>query len=118
VGRVLARQVGHDSRNRVKERPVADGSNGPWLKPASSPRLVLGPRWGTSKNRDLPGGKNGSGILRAKPNIRWRKDRGKVHFPWFWKNGKFTAERVNDVHLTNGERRAAREAARLAATRT
>ena len=73
---------------------------------------------------DLPGGKRGAGILRAKPNIHWRKDRGKepvrdqVHFPWFWKESKFTGERVNDVHLTNGEKRAAREAARLTATRT
>ena len=73
---------------------------------------------------DLPGGKKGAGILRAKPNIHWRKDRGKepvrdqVQFPWFWKNGKFTGERVNDVHFTNGEKRAAREAARLAAART
>ena len=73
---------------------------------------------------DLPGGKKRAGILRAKPNIHWRKDRGKepvrdqVQFPWFWKNGRFTAERVNDVHLTNGEKRAAREAARLAAART
>ena len=73
---------------------------------------------------DLPGGKRGAGILRAKPSIHWRKDRGKepvrdqAHFPWFWKEGKFTGERVNDVHLTNGEKRAAREAARLTATRT
>ena len=73
---------------------------------------------------DLPGGKRGAGILRAKPSIHWRKDRGKepvrdqAHFPWFWKEGKFTGERVNDVHLTNGEKRAAREAAGLAAART
>ena len=73
---------------------------------------------------DLPGGMKRAGILRAKPNIHWRKDRGKeplrdqAQFPWFWKNGKFTGERVNDVHLTNGEKRAAREAVRLAAART
>ena len=73
---------------------------------------------------DLPGGKKGAGVLRAKPNIHWRKDRGRepvrdqAHFPWFWKNGKFTGERVNDVHLTNGQKRAAREAAGLAAART
>ena len=66
--------------------------------------------------QDLPGGKKGAGILRAKPNIHWKKDRGKeptrdqAQFPRFWKNGKFTAERVNDVHLTNAEKRAAREA--------
>lgn len=71
--------------------------------------------------QDLPGGKKGVGILRAKPNIHWKKDRGKeptrdqAQFPWFWKNGKFTGERVNDVHLTNAEKRAAREAASTAA---
>jgi hypothetical protein len=64
--------------------------------------------------QDLPGGKKGAGILRAKPNIHGKKDRGKeptrdrVQFPWFWKNGKFTGERVNDVHLTVAEKCAAR----------
>jgi len=47
----------------------------------------------------------------------WKKDRGKepqrnqTQFPWFWKNGKFTGERVNDVHLTVAEKRAARDRA-------
>jgi hypothetical protein len=27
--------------------------------------------------RDIPGGKKGAGVLRAKPNIKWDKDRGK-----------------------------------------
>ena len=27
--------------------------------------------------QDIPGGKKGAGILRAKPNIHWKKDRGK-----------------------------------------
>ena len=73
--------------------------------------------------QDLPGGKKGSGILRAKPNIHWKKDRGKEptrdqgQFPWFWKDGKFTGERVNDVHLTNAEKRTAREAAGTGETR-
>ena len=63
---------------------------------------------------DLPGGKKGAGILRAKPNIHWKKDRGKeplrdqAQFPWFWKNDKFTGERVNDVHLRMADKRAAR----------
>lgn len=66
--------------------------------------------------QDLPGGKRGAGILRAKPNIHWKKDRGQeptrdqTQFPWFWENGKFTGERVNDVHLTNTEKRVARKA--------
>ena len=38
--------------------------------------------------------------------------------PWFWENGTFTGERVNDVHFTNAEKRAAQEAWRgTAATR-
>src|SRR5574337_432563 len=55
--------------------------------------------------QDVVGGKKGAGILRAKPNIHWRKDRGKepmrdvVQFPWFWKDGQFTGERVNDIHI-------------------
>ena len=59
---------------------------------------------------DLPGGRKGAGILRIKPNIHWRKDRGKEpfreqqSFPWFWRNGQFTGERINDVHLTTAEK--------------
>jgi hypothetical protein len=65
--------------------------------------------------QDIPGGKRGAGILRAKPNINWNKDRGKEpmrpreRFPWFWNHGKFMGERVNDVHLLGPEKRAARE---------
>ena len=64
---------------------------------------------------DIPGGKKGAGILRAKPNIHWRKDRGKEpyreqeKFPWFWRDGEFTAERVNDIHLTVAKKRAAQQ---------
>ena len=68
---------------------------------------------------DIPGGKKGAGVLRTKPNIHWRKDRGKEpqslreqeQFPWFWKDGKFTAERVNHVNLTIAEKHAARDQA-------
>jgi len=65
---------------------------------------------------DLANGRKGAGILRAKPKVHWRKDRGKEpfrereHFPWFWRNGEFTGDRVNDVHLTLDEKRAARNA--------
>ena len=68
--------------------------------------------------QDIPSGKKGAGILRAKPNVHWKKDRGKdpvrdqAQFPWFWENGKFTGERINDVYLTIAEKRAARERAR------
>ena len=61
--------------------------------------------------QDIPGSKKGTGILRTKPNIHWRKDRGKEphqpqdQFPWFWREGEFTAERVNDVHLSRESKR-------------
>ena len=67
--------------------------------------------------QDLPHGKKDTGILRAKPNIHWKKDRGKElvreqeQFPWFWNSDKFTGERVNDVHLTIAEKRTARNRA-------
>ncbi|HZJ12448.1 MAG TPA: SAM-dependent methyltransferase, partial [Methyloceanibacter sp.] len=67
--------------------------------------------------QDIPGGKKSAGIFRTKPNIHWRTDRGKepmrdqAQFPWFWKNDKFTGARVNDVHLTVAQKRAARERA-------
>lgn len=63
-------------------------------------------------------GRKGAGILRYKPNIKWTKDRGKEperpqeQYPWFWEKGEFTGNRVNDVHLTPAEKRAARERAK------
>ena len=66
---------------------------------------------------DIPGGKKGAGILRSRPNVHWRKDRGKEplrdepDFPWFWADGRFTGERVNDLHFSNDEKRAARKEA-------
>ena len=66
---------------------------------------------------DLPGGKKGAGILRAKPNVHWRKDRGREpfreqeRFPWFWRDGEFTGERVNDVHLSIAGRQEVRRRA-------
>ena len=87
---------------------------------------------------DIPGGKKGAGILRARPNLHWRKDRGKEpltrgkrskpprleddawdpdddkelrpreEFPWFWRNDEFTGDRVNDLHLTSTEKQSAR----------
>jgi hypothetical protein len=53
-------------------------------------------------------------ILRKTPNIKWTKDRGKEperdkhDFPWFWSSGEFVGDRVNDVHLTNEKKTAAR----------
>jgi hypothetical protein len=43
------------------------------------------------------------------------KDRGKESerdkddYPWFWKGTEFIGDRVNDVHLTNAEKQAARD---------
>ena len=63
---------------------------------------------------DIPGGRRGAGILRSKPNIHWRIDRGKEpltepdRFPWSWNASDFTDARVNDVHLGISEKRVAR----------
>ena len=60
--------------------------------------------------QDISGGRKGAGILRWKPNINWSKDRGKETFhtkeqyPWFWKDGEFTGDRINDVHLSIDEK--------------
>ncbi len=75
---------------------------------------------------DLPIGRKGAGILRWKPNIKWKKDRGKeperpkAKYPWFWGwdeatedfpgNKTFDANRWNDCHYTNKAKQAARDA--------
>jgi len=68
--------------------------------------------------------KKGAGVLRAKPNIKWNKDRGKEpersieEFPWFWGwdgtvdftgGAKFTGERFNDCHYTIAMKKRVRE---------
>ncbi len=78
------------------------------------------------------GGRRGAGILRWKPNIKWKKDRGKEpeslrpgeDFPWFWScpgdgsleertdfigDDTFDGNRWNDLHYSNATKRAARE---------
>lgn len=35
--------------------------------------------------------------------------RDKDQFPWFWKNGDFTGDRVNGVHWTTEEKHAAQD---------
>jgi hypothetical protein len=73
---------------------------------------------------DLSRGKKGCGVLRAKLNVKWEKDRGKEpsrpkeDFPWFWKwdeqtvdftgNGEFDGNRWNDCHYTTAFKRVAR----------
>ena len=51
--------------------------------------------------------KKGAGILRDKPNIHWKKDRGKdvQSVPWYH---LFKGERINDHHLSLQEKQAAR----------
>jgi hypothetical protein len=84
------------------------------------------------------GGKKGAGVLRWKPTIKWKKDRGKEPerlrdrdaFPWFWscpgdgtaeertdfagRNG-FDGNRWNDLHYTSDAKRTARAKAEEAA---
>ena len=92
----------------------------------------------------IPGGKKGAGILRAKPNVHWRKDRGnepvtrgrrskppwlededwdpederelrpQQDYPWYWPDDVFTGDRRNDIHLSIADK----SAYRLAAERT
>ena len=89
------------------------------------------------------GGRAGAGILRCKPNISWKKDRGKEpeeprppeHFPWFWgcpgggsagqrtdfratAAPEFDGNRWNDLHYTNSAKREARELRARRATGT
>ena len=76
--------------------------------------------------QDIPGGKKGAGILRARPNIKWDKDRGKEpvrdkkDFPWFWgwdeEKQDFAGlgqtpdgNRWNDCHYTNAFKQAAKK---------
>ena len=72
--------------------------------------------------QDIPGGRRGAGILRVKPKVHWKKDKGKEprrrkeHFPWFWDNDRFTGMRINDVHLPLAGRRRAHQARKAAPT--
>ena len=55
---------------------------------------------------DIPTGKKGPGTLRVKPNVHWKKERGKEsmrvqrQYPWSWRSGKFTGKRSNDLPFT------------------
>jgi hypothetical protein len=77
--------------------------------------------------QDIAGGKKGAGILRAKPNIKWEKDRGaepvrdKNAYPWFWGWDGHTTDfagvgtrpdgnRWNSCHYTNAFKQRARDA--------
>jgi hypothetical protein len=75
------------------------------IRPFMAPDLPTG-----EKGADIPGGKKGAGVLRWKPNIHWEKDRGKdvASSPWYH---LFKGDRINNHHLTNAEKRAARAGA-------
>lgn len=56
-----------------------------------------------------------AGILRKEPKSLLKdKDRGnepqreEADYPWFWSGKEFIGDRVNDIHLTNAEKQAAR----------
>ncbi|MFT6907418.1 MAG: hypothetical protein ACJAS1_004099 [Oleiphilaceae bacterium] len=60
-------------------------------------------------------GKKEAGVLRFKPNIHWKKDRGTdvASAPWFdlgLEYGGKQGDRINDHHLTLAEKKAARDA--------
>ena len=64
------------------------------------------------KARDVS--KRDAGILRWKPNIHWKKDRGKdvASAPWYTLGLEYEGkegDRINDHHLTLADKRAARE---------
>ncbi|MGS2719342.1 Eco57I restriction-modification methylase domain-containing protein [Paraglaciecola aestuariivivens] len=65
------------------------------------------------KAKDM--GKKEAGVLRFKPNIHWKKDRGTdvASAPWFelgLEYGGKQGDRINDHHLTLTEKKAARDA--------
>ncbi len=80
------------------------------------------------------GRRKGAGVIRWKPNIQWKKDRGqepqnlrpREDFPWFWScpgegteadrtdfsgRTEFDGNRWNDLHYSTATKRAARERA-------
>ncbi|MGE6316352.1 Eco57I restriction-modification methylase domain-containing protein [Shewanella baltica] len=58
--------------------------------------------------------KKGAGILRAKPNINWNKDRGNdvASAPWYYlglEYGEKEGARINDHHISLADKQAARD---------
>jgi len=72
------------------------------------PDLNDGVRMNIRPFMSVPGvGKRGAGVLRDRPNIDWKKDRGKdvESAPWYH---KFKGDRINDYHLSLGEKKVVR----------
>lgn len=94
----------------VRWKPLAEQSIG-W-----NPDLNDGVRLNIRpfmKAKDV--GKKDAGILRSKPNIHWKKDRGTdvASAPWYdlgLEYGGKQGDRINDHHLTLAEKKAAKEA--------
>ena len=64
---------------------------------------------------ELSGGRAGAGVLRWKPNVHWKKDRGKdvVSAPWYKLGLEYEGkegDRINDHHLTLEEKQGSRDA--------
>ncbi|MCY4357381.1 MAG: hypothetical protein OXD01_07645 [Gammaproteobacteria bacterium] len=63
----------------------------------------------------MPEGKKGVGIMRADLNFHWKKVRGReptrnwAQLAWYWKDTRFSGERINDAHLRNTENQNVRE---------
>ena len=62
---------------------------------------------------ELTGGKKGAGVLRWKPNIHWKKDRGKdvASAPWYKLGLEYEGkegDRINEHHLILEEKKEAR----------
>ena len=60
--------------------------------------------------------KKGAGVLHDKPNIHWKKDRGKdvASAPWYHLGTEYggkAGDRINDHHLSLSEKKAARKVA-------
>jgi hypothetical protein len=92
----------------VRWKPIEEQPNG-W-----DPDLNDGVRLNIRPFLSVPDvDKRGAGVLRDKPNINWKKDRGKdvESSPWYH---RFHGDRINDHHLSLDEKRAAREAKRTA----
>jgi hypothetical protein len=49
-----------------------------------------------------------AGVIKAKDR-GVEPQRSRDQSPWFWSGDTFEGERVNDIHLTNAEKRAARD---------
>ena len=69
---------------------------------------ILGPPAARQLERAVATARNAAAEgARTRPNIHWRKDRGRdpyqeqAQYPSFWHNGGVTAERANERHFSH-----------------